>query len=84
MGFLQGKNALVVGIASNRSIAAGVAESFHREGANLALTYQNDKLKSRVEKMAKKCGTDIVLPCDVASDEQIENIVEDVVEATDD
>lgn len=75
MGFLQGKNALVVGIASNRSIAAGVAEAFHREGANLALTYQNDKLKSRVEKMAEKCDSNIVLPCDVSSDEEIESVI---------
>ncbi|MCW8888394.1 MAG: SDR family oxidoreductase, partial [Gammaproteobacteria bacterium] len=74
MGFLQGKNALIVGIASNRSIASGVAEAFHREGANLALTYKNDKLKGRVEKIAKQCETEIIFPLDVSSDEQIENL----------
>ena len=71
MGFLQGKRALVTGIASQRSIASGIAEAMHREGAELALTYQNDKLKSRVEKAAADLGSDIVLPLDVADDAQI-------------
>ena len=48
MGFLQGKRALVTGIASDRSIASGIAEAMHREGAELAFTYQNDRLKGRV------------------------------------
>ncbi len=71
MGFLQGKRALVTGIASQRSIASGIAEAMHREGAELALTYQNDKLKTRVEKAAAEFGSDIVLPLDVADDAQI-------------
>jgi len=72
MGFLQGKRALVTGIASQRSIANGIAEAMHREGAELALTYQNDKLKSRVEDAANEYGSSIVLPLDVSSDEQID------------
>ncbi len=72
MGFLQGKRALITGIASERSIASGIAEAMHREGAELAFTYQNDKLKSRVEKAAKEYGSEIVLPLDVADDAQIE------------
>ena len=71
MGFLQGKRALITGIASERSIATGIAEAMHREGAELAFTYQNDKLKSRVEKAAAEYGSDIVLPLDVADDAQI-------------
>jgi enoyl-[acyl-carrier protein] reductase I len=71
MGFLQGKRALITGIASERSIASGIAEAMHREGAELAFTYQNDKLKSRVEKAATEFGSDIVLPLDVADDTQI-------------
>lgn len=71
MGFLQGKRALITGIASQRSIANGIAEAMHREGAELALTYQNDKLKSRVEDVAQKLGSGIVLPLDVADDAQI-------------
>lgn len=76
MGFLAGKRALIVGIASNRSIATGIANAMHREGAELALTYQTDKLKPRVEKFAKEWNTDIVLPCDVSKDEDIEGVFE--------
>ncbi|TBR13627.1 MAG: enoyl-ACP reductase [Lysobacter sp.] len=76
MGFLQGKRALVTGIASQRSIASGIAEAMHRQGAELAFTYQNDKLKSRVEAAAAECGSDIVLPLDVTSDEQIHQCFE--------
>src|SRR5690606_521325 len=76
MGFLQGKRALIVGVASQRSIATGIAEAMHREGASLAYTYQNDKLKSRVEALATETGSDIVLPCDVAHDEQIASVFE--------
>ena len=71
MGFLQGKRALIVGVASKRSIAWGIAEAMHREGAELAFTYQNDKLKTRVEQIAEICGSDIIIPCDVSYDEQI-------------
>jgi enoyl-[acyl-carrier protein] reductase I len=71
MGFLTGKKALVAGIASNRSIAYGIAQAMHREGAELAFSYPNDKLKSRVEKFAAELGSDIVLPCDVAIDDDI-------------
>ncbi|EXJ16536.1 enoyl-ACP reductase FabI [Imhoffiella purpurea] len=72
MGFLDGKKILVTGVASNRSIAWGCAEAMHKQGAEIALTYQNDKLKSRVEDMAAKCGSDIALPLDVGSDSEIE------------
>lgn len=72
MGFLSGKHALITGLASQRSIAWGIASAMHREGAKLAFTYQNDKLKSRVEDMAAMLDSDIALPCDVASDEQID------------
>jgi len=71
MGFLSGKRALIAGLASNRSIAWGIAQAMHREGAELAFTYQTEKLKGRVEKMAAELGSSIVLPCDVASDDQI-------------
>ena len=72
MGFLQNKRALITGVASNRSIAWGVAQAMHREGAELAFTYQGEKLKSRVEEFAAKLGSDLVLPLDVASDNQID------------
>lgn len=72
MGFLHGKRALIVGIASNRSIAWGIANAMHREGAQLAFTYQNERLKSRVEEAAQSFGSNIVLPLDVADDAQID------------
>ncbi len=71
MGFLQGKRALIVGVASNRSIAWGIAEAMHRQGAELAFTYQTEKLKSRVDQIAEQTGSDIVLPLDVSYDDQI-------------
>jgi enoyl-[acyl-carrier protein] reductase I len=74
MGFLQGKRALIVGIASNRSIAYGVAKAMHREGAEIALTYQTEKLQGRVADAAAEFGSDIVLPLDVASDQQIDEV----------
>ena len=76
MGFLQGKRVLIVGVASPRSIAAGIALAMAREGAEIAFTYQTDKLKSRVEKIASQCGSDpaLLFPCDVASDEQIDQV----------
>lgn len=74
MGFLTGKRALIVGLASNRSIAHGIATAMHREGAELAFTYQGDKLKDRVTKMAGEFGSNIVMPCDVSSDEQINDV----------
>jgi enoyl-[acyl-carrier protein] reductase I len=74
MGFLHGKRALIVGIASHRSIAWGIASAMHREGAQLAFTYQNERLKDRVDEAASEFGSNIVLPCDVAKDEEIANV----------
>ncbi|TVR95562.1 MAG: enoyl-ACP reductase [Wenzhouxiangellaceae bacterium] len=75
MGILKGKKALIVGVASPRSIAWGIAEAMHREGAELAFTYQTEKLKSRVDKIAEQTGSSLVLPLDVASDDQIDAVM---------
>ncbi|CAC9528486.1 Enoyl-[acyl-carrier-protein] reductase [NADH] (EC 1.3.1.9) [uncultured Gammaproteobacteria bacterium] len=72
MGFMTGKKALVVGVASNRSIAWGIAEAMAKQGCEIALTYQNEKLKKRVDKCAAVCNSNIVIECDVATDEGIE------------
>ncbi len=74
MGFLNGKRALVTGVASERSIATGIAEAMHREGAELAFTYQGNKLKSRVEEFAHDCQSSIVLPLDVTRDDEIASV----------
>jgi len=76
MGLLAGKRALIVGLASNRSIAWGIAQAMRREGAELAFSYQTEKLRPRVEKMAADCGSQITMPCDVASDAEIEAVFE--------
>jgi len=74
MGFLKGKRVLIVGLASNRSIASGVADAMHEQGAELAFSYQNDKLKPRVEKMAAEWNSTLTFDCDLGSDESIENL----------
>ena len=71
MGFLDGKRALICGIASDRSIAHGIAAAMAREGAKLAFTYQNERLRGRVEDACAEFGGELVLPCDVAEDDQI-------------
>ncbi len=73
MGFMAGKKALIVGVASDRSIAAGIAEAFAREGAEIAFTYQNEKLQSRVAKLSARLGqnAELLFPCDVTSDDEI-------------
>ncbi len=74
MGFLQNKRILITGVASNRSIAWGTALAMHREGAELAFTYQTEKLKPRVEKLAAELESELVFPLDVASDQQIDDM----------
>jgi enoyl-[acyl-carrier protein] reductase I len=74
MGFMSGKRALIFGVASNRSIAWGIAKAMHREGAELAFTYMGERLRERVEKLAGECNSDIVIPCDVENDEDIEAV----------
>jgi len=72
MGFLAGKRALIVGVATDRSIAWGIAQAMHREGAQLAFTYLNDKMKERVEPLATSLGARLILPLDVTVDAQID------------
>jgi enoyl-[acyl-carrier protein] reductase I len=74
MALLSGKKILVTGILSNRSIAYGVAKAARREGAELALTYQNERFKDRATDMAKELGSSIALPCEVTSDAEIDSL----------
>lgn len=74
MGFLQHKKILVTGMISHRSIAYGIAKAMQREGARLAFTYQGDGVRERVEGLASEFGTPQIVPCDVASDEQIAEV----------
>lgn len=71
MGILKNKRALIVGAINTHSIAYGIAKSMHREGAEIAFTYQSENIKERVEKIAKDVDSKIIIPCDLAHDDQI-------------
>jgi enoyl-[acyl-carrier protein] reductase I len=73
MGFLAGKRAFIVGVATDRSIAWGIAQAMHREGAELAFSYVNDKMKERVEPLAQSLGSKLTMPLDVSVDGQIDS-----------
>ena len=76
---LENKKALVIGIASDRSIATGIARSLDEAGAELILTYQNEKLLSRVQKIADDLSIkSTILPCDLSSDEEIASLREKI------
>jgi enoyl-[acyl-carrier protein] reductase I len=74
MGLLAGRKILVTGVISNRSIAYGIARAARREGADIALTYQNERFRERVAEMAAELGSRIALPCEVTSDTQIDQL----------
>ena len=73
MGFLADKKILLTGLLSKHSIAYGIAKACHREGAQLAFTYQSERFEERIKKFAAEFGSDVVIQLDVASDEQIDN-----------
>jgi len=72
MGFLSGKRALIVGVASDRSIAWGIAQAMHREGAELAFSYVNEKFKERVQPLAESLGSKLTMQLDVTNDAEID------------
>ncbi|MEJ5251965.1 MAG: enoyl-ACP reductase [Chthonomonadetes bacterium] len=74
-GLVEGKNALVLGVASERSIAWAIARRLAQEGARLALTYQNERLEKNVRPLAETIPGTLVLPCDVSDDGQISSLV---------
>jgi len=78
MPILAGKKILVTGLLSNRSIAFGIAKVARREGAEIALTYQNERFKDRANDMAKELGAAIALPCDVTSDAEISGLFQEL------
>ena len=78
MGFLAGKKILITGLLSNRSIAYGVAKAMHREGAELAFTFQGERVEDRVRKLAAEFDSTLVLPCDVSDDAQITGLFDEL------
>jgi len=77
-GLMAGKRGLIMGVANDRSIAWGIARAAHSQGAELGFTFQGGALGKRVRPLAQSLGSDMVLPCDVASDESIEEVFEEV------
>jgi enoyl-[acyl-carrier protein] reductase I len=71
---LEGKHGLVLGVANKRSIAWGIAQAAHREGARLALTYQGERLEKNVRQLAEGLRDPLILPCDVARDEDLRDV----------
>lgn len=78
---LAGKRALVFGVANERSIAWGISEALHDAGAQLGFTYQGDALERRVRPLAEGIGADLILPCDVTDEEQVEAVFKQAAEA---
>ncbi len=75
---MQGKKGLIVGVANNRSIAYGIAKECVNEGADVILTYQNDKLKPRVEKVAKELEVKNIYPLDVSKPQELKALKESI------
>ncbi|MFN3304248.1 MAG: enoyl-ACP reductase FabI [Roseateles sp.] len=80
MGFLAGKRLLITGVLSNRSIAYGIARACHREGAELAFSYQGERFKDRITEFAAEFGSKLVYDCDVTSDEQMQALFDQLGE----
>src|SRR3989338_2403748 len=78
MGFLANKRILITGMISTRSIAYGIAQAMHREGAELAFTYQGDRVRDRVLNLAKEFGSELVFQCDVGSGDGISQLFADL------
>ena len=77
---MAGKRGLIMGVANNRSIAWGIAKAAYEQGAEIALTYQGDALKKRVEPLAGQLGSDLVLPCDVTDAASMDAVFETLKE----
>src|SRR5262245_51651923 len=81
MGFLSGKRLLITGVLNNRSIAYGIARACHREGAELAFSYQGERFKDRIAEYAAEFGSKLTFECDVGDDAQIERLFGQLAEA---
>ena len=81
MGLMDGKTALIFGVANERSIAWGIAKAFHDQGARLGFSYAGEALERRVRPLAESVGSGFVEPCDVAKDEEIEQVARRAQEA---
>ena len=77
---MQGKKGLIMGVANDRSIAWGIAKTLSNHGASIALTYQGDSLKKRVEPLAESINSEILIPCDVSDSKSMEEVFKKIKE----
>lgn len=80
MGLMEGKRGIIFGVANDMSIAWGIARQLKAEGATLAFTYLNEALEKRVRPLAESVDAELILPCDVSSDEEIESVFKAVAD----
>lgn len=80
MTLLDGKRGLIVGVANDRSIAWGIAETLSKAGAELAFTYQGDSVARRVKPLAESLGSKIVLPCDAEDSASVDAVFKALAE----
>lgn len=80
MSFLKGKKALILGVANHQSIATGITHALHQQGAEIALTYQNDRLQSRVEKLSAQTGNGPTMPCDITKVDELNAVITQIKE----
>lgn len=78
MGLMTGKRGIIFGVANDKSIAWGIAQQLKAEGAELAFTYLNESMEKRVRPLAESVGAELILPCDVSSDAEIETVFDAV------
>lgn len=81
MGILSGKKGLILGVANQKSIAWGIAQKCKEQGAELAFTYLNEALEKRVRPLAESLGSELILPCNVQNDEEIESVFKEIEKA---
>ena len=78
MGFLKGKRLLITGVLSRRSIAYGIAQACHAQGAELAFSYVGERFKERITEFAADFGSSLIFDCDVGDDAQIDRLFADL------
>lgn len=78
MGILEGKKGVILGVASERSIAWGIAQALHKEGAELAFTYAGEVMEKRVRPLAESLGSKLIVPCDVTKDDEITRVFDQI------
>lgn len=77
-GMMEGKRAMIFGLANKRSIAWGISEALHQQGARLGFNYLGEALEKRVRPLAEEVDADIVVPCDVTDDQQVSDVFQEI------